>query len=339
MRFPRFWNWQALTLTPGLLFIAVLLLTDQLAYGIEGFDKFRKFKHIYEPSGIVQLADERFVVVEDEAASPVGIFTLDNEGETQETYLARASLFSLISSDRALNTLDDLEGVTTDSEGRIYAITSHSRKNDGKRRDSREQLVRFRLQDDGITDFKAIHGLRKRIARHHDLLKDAARLRDVKDDQGFNIEALSFDSSGRKLLIGMRGPLADKHAVIVTLENPHAVFDSEAKPEISQQLITLDLDGGGIRAMCYDPTINGYLIIARKQGKDFKLWLWSGDPGSSPTRVKIKGTKNLRQAEGITPVIIDGKPAGILIVSDEGDSNSGTPGRYLFVSYEQLEFR
>ena len=107
MRTPRIWNRQAQSLFLGLFFLAVLLPYSR-AYGIQGFDKFRKFKQIYEPSGIIQLADERFVVVEDEASTPLDIFTLDNEGKTQETYLARSSFFSF-STDRALNALDDLE--------------------------------------------------------------------------------------------------------------------------------------------------------------------------------------------------------------------------------------
>ena len=338
MQFPRFCERQTLIVRLS-LFLMVLLSPYHPAYGIEGFDKFRKFQQIYEPSGVVQLADERFVVVEDEAANPLDSFTLNHQGETQETYLARASLFSLTSSDRALNALEDLEGLTVDSEEWIYAITSHSRTLNGKRRNDREQLVRFRLRDGGITDFKVIRGLRKRISKRHDLLKGSAKLRDVKRNQGFNIEALSFDPGGKKMLIGMRGPLYGEDAIIVTLENPNAVFESNAKPKISKQLITLDFGGGGIRAMCYDPMTDGYLIITRKQGKRFKLWLWSGDPDASPRRVKIKGTKNLRQAEGITPVRIGGKPAGILIVSDEGDSANRKPGRYLFVTYEQLDIR
>ncbi len=338
MQVPPLRNWQALTLGLGLFFMAILV-PDKLAHGLEGFEKFREFKKIYEPSGLVQLADESFVVVEDEASSPLDLFDLDEQGDTRETYLARASLFNLTSKDRALNALEDLEGLTVNSDGWLYAVTSHSRNIDGKRRDGREQLARFRLRDGQISDFEVVRNLRKRITKRHDLLKDSAKWRDVKGDEGFNIEAMTFDASGQKLLIGFRGPLDGDDAVIVTLDNPERIFSAGEKPEISQQLIRLDLDGGGIRAMCYDPSLEAYLIIARKQDKRFKLWRWDGDPDSKPVRVKIVGSKNLRQAEGITPVRVDGKPVGLLIVSDEGDNRSGKPGRYLFVTYDQLNIR
>ena len=44
----------------------------------------------------------------------------------------------------------------------------------------------------------------------------------------------------------------------------------------------------------------------------------------------------LRQAEGVTPVVRDGVPAVVLIVSDEGDGLRGKPGRFVFISYSQI---
>ena len=303
---------------------------------IASFEKFRKFEQIYEPSGVQQLPDGRFVVVEDEAVHPLDVFSLQPDGQLTEQPLYRSSLFSWSSSNRVLNTLEDLEAVAVDDQARIYAITSHSRKENGKRDDKREQLVRFGLDGEQVVDFKVMRGLRKKISRQHESLKDATRIRDVKDGNGFNIEGLSFDAARQKLLIGLRSPLAGSKAIIVVLENPRAVFDLDEKPRISDRLITLDLAGGGIRAMSYDPHLGGFLIISRKPGKSFKLWLWSGDADESPQRLRIPGIKNLRQSEGITPVILDGNPAGILIVSDDGMGLKGKPGHYLFTRYEQL---
>lgn len=304
--------------------------------GIASFEKFRKFEQIYEPSGVQQLPDGRFVVVEDEAVHPLDVFSLQSDGQLIEHPLYRSSLFSWSSSNRVLNTLDDLEAVAVDDLGLVYAITSHSRKENGKRDDRREQLVRFGLEGEQVVDFKVMRGLRKKISRQHESLKDATKIRDVKDGGGFNIEGLSFDAEKQKLLIGLRSPLAGSNAIIVVIENPHAVFDRGEKARISDQLIELDLAGGGIRAMSYDPHLDGFLIISRKPNKSFKLWLWSGDADESPKRLRTPGIKNLRRSEGITPVVLDGRPAGILIVSDDGMGLKRKPGHYLFLRYEQL---
>ena len=321
-------------------FLSLLLFGLSInSHGTEGiplFEEFRKFEQIYEPSGVQQLPDGRFLVVEDEAVHPLGIFSLQTDGQVSEQPLYRSSLFSWSSPNRVLNTLEDLEAVALDEQGRIYAITSHSRKANGKRDDKREQLARFGLEGEQIVDFKVLRGLRKKISAQHGSLKDAARIRDVKDGDGFNIEGLSFDAAKQNLLIGLRSPLAGENAIIVVLENPQAVFDHDEKPRISDRLIELDLAGGGIRAMCYDPHLGGFLIISRKPNKSFKLWLWSGAADKAPQRLRIPDIKDLRQAEGVTPVILDGRPAGILIVSDDGMGLKRKPGHYLFLRYEQL---
>lgn len=307
------------------------------AEGIQGFNKFRKFEKIYEPSGVLQLPDERFLVIEDEAAHPLGVFSLQVDGQVSEQSLYNSSLLSWTSPNRALSTLEDLEAVTADDQGRIYTITSHSRKEDGKRTDKREQLARFTLDGEQIVDFKVLRGLRKKISAQHSSLKDAGKIRDVKDSGGFNIEGLSFDAAKQNLLIGLRSPLAGSDdAIIVVLENPQAVFDEDEEPRISDRLIELDLHGGGIRALNYDPHLGGFLIISRKPGKSFKLWLWNGNVGTKPKRLKVPEIKDLRQAEGVTPVRLNGRPEGILIVSDDGIALKGKPGHYLFLRYEQL---
>ena len=323
---------------PGLLLLLLALAGACIgtAGDTDWFKKFRKFERIYEPSGVQQLPDGRFVVVQDEASHPLDLFTLQPDGGVAEQPLFRRSLFSWSSSNRALNTLEDLEALAVDDQGLIYAITSHSRKENGKRADTREQLVRFGLDGGQVIDFRVVRGLRKRITARHRSLKDAAKVRNVKDDGGFNIEGLSFDATKENLLLGLRSPLAGSKAIVVVLTDPGAMFDSDARPQVSDRLIELDLDGGGIRGMSYDPHLGGFLIIGAKPGKAFKLWLWSGDAKDAPQRLRVPDVKNLRQAEGVAPVRLDGQPVGILIVSDDGDGVRGKPGRYLFLRYGQL---
>ena len=78
------------------------------------FDKFQKFKRIYEPSGVQQLPDGRFVVVEDEAAHPMGMFSLAADGQVAGQSLYRHSMFIWSSLNRALSALEDLEAMALD---------------------------------------------------------------------------------------------------------------------------------------------------------------------------------------------------------------------------------
>lgn len=320
-------------LVSGLLLLATACSVGNAGDAEEGF---RKFENIYEPSGVQQLPDGRFVVVEDESSQPISLFTLGPDGNAEEQALWRKSLTGWLSSNRALGSLEDLEDVSIDAEGRIYAITSHSRKSGGKRDDQREHIVRFGLHGADVVDMRIKRGLRKAINHAHDFLREASKIRDVKGDDGFNIEGLSFDRDKRHLLIGLRAPLMDERAVIVTLLNPQAMFDDDAEPLVDPQLQLLDLDRGGIRAMAWDEHLGGYLIVSRRPDKNFKLWLWDGHAANAPTRLRAPELGKLRQAEGVTPVVRDGQPLGVLIVSDEGNGLSGKPGRFVLIPYAEL---
>lgn len=319
-----------------LILIPLLFAFSGMSTTSAGKERFRKFDRIYEPSGALQLPDGRFLVVEDEAAHPLSVFTLGELGVEREQPLWRASLFSIFDDNRELRNLDDLEGVSLGRDGWIYAITSHSRKESGKRNNDREQLLRFRLDGDQVEQLQVVRGLRKAIRKTHGTLKAATKIREVKQENGFIIEGLAFDGQRESLLIGLRGPRLDERAVVIRLRNPAALFEEDVKPDIDPRLITLDLARGGIRAMEWDDHLDGYLIVSRRPGKSFKLWLWSGDPDEAPQRLRSDAIKQLRQAEGITPVRRDGQPLGVLIVSDEGSGLTGRPGRYLRLDYSQI---
>jgi hypothetical protein len=319
----------------GLPLLGLFHLSEGAGGPLE-FRDFRPFSTIYEPSGVQQLPDGRFIVVEDEAAYALDLFTLESDGQVSERPLYRASMLSWAVPGGNLGTFEDLEAVAADGRGNVFAITSHSRKENGKRHANREQLIRFRVAGDRVVDVHRVHNLRKRITKKHSFLKAAAKEREVKEEGGFNIEGLSFDADKQHLLVGFRSPLAKKDAIIVTVENPSAIFEQNEKPRVSDDVIRLDLKGGGIRALSYDPHLDGYLIISRKPGKAFKLWFWDGVPGSKPHRIRAASIKDLRQAEGITPFRLHNEPRGILIVSDDGDGVQGKPGHYVFISYEQI---
>ena len=176
---------------------------------------FRPLTGIYEPSAIQQLTDGRFLVVEDEKDHPLSLVTIGADGSVSSTVLT-ATLLQVFSS---FWKLDDLEGLAADRAGFVYAITSHSRDDDGDEKKSRERLARFRVEDERVVDPKVVDGLKKALTTRHAVLAAAAQVRDVKAGGGLNIEALEVTPDQQRLLIGFRSPLRDGRALIASVEN------------------------------------------------------------------------------------------------------------------------
>jgi hypothetical protein len=296
---------------------------------------FQDLIDIYEPSAIQQLADGRFLVVEDEKQHPFSLLTIDSA--------ERVSVIPLTPGPQeagdAFRKLDDLEGLARDRAGYVYAITSHSRDGDGDEKKSRDKLVRFRVEGEQVVATKVVSGLKPALLAAHPVLATAAAIRDVKADGGFNIEALEISADQQHLQIGFRSPLLAHRAVIASVENLAAIFDADEPPRISPTLITLDLDGHGIRGISYLPALEGYLLIsgpvAREQ-MQFQLWFWSGHRDAPARRISVPGLQGFEHAEGISPAVIDGRQC-IMIVSDDGSREAGRCARFLLLDLDQLQ--
>ena len=204
---------------------------------------FQPLTGIYEPSAIQQLPDGRFLVVEDEKSHPLSLVTIGADGSVDSTALT-AGLLQMFSD---FWKLDDLEGLALDRAGYVYAITSHSRDDDGDEKKSREKLVRFRIDGERVVDPKVVDGLKRALTARHPVLATAARVRDVKTRGGLNIEALEISPDQKRLLIGFRSPLRDGRALIASIENPSGIFEADEVPRVGAALEELDLGGHGIR--------------------------------------------------------------------------------------------
>lgn len=296
---------------------------------------FQPLTGIYEPSAIQQLPDGRFLVVEDEKQHPFSLVTLHLDGRVSSVPLST----QVQGDSGGFRKLDDLEGMALDQSGNIYAITSHSRDGDGDQKKSRNKLVRFRIVDDRITEPHVVKELKSALLAAHPALVAAAKIRDVKDDEGFNIEALEISPDQQHLLIGFRSPLLDNHAIIASVENHAAIFDAGDAPKISNMLITLDLDGYGIRGLCHAPALNGYLVIsgpASSEPVQFQLWFWNGQIDEPARHVSIPGLPGFEHAEGVCPAVIDGQPR-IVIVSDDGSRKAERFARFMLLDPAQLQ--
>ncbi len=297
---------------------------------------FQPLSGIHEPSAIQYLPDGRFLVVEDEKSHPFSLVSLDPRGIKVDPL--RPGWFEF---DNAFWKLDDLEGLALDRSGRIVAITSHSRDGDGDEKKSREKLVRFRIEGDDVVDKQVARGLKTALVAAHPVFAEAAAVKDVKNLGGLNIEALEFQPGSDRLWLGFRGPLLDGRAILATLENTDAVFDAVAEPRIASQLTTLDLGGNGLRGMAWIPALRGYLLIAgpvAREQRHFELWFWSGQTEAPARRVELPGLPGFAHAEGISPAVVEGREA-IILVSDDGDRAAGRPAGYLLFAPEDLRIR
>lgn len=295
---------------------------------------FKPLTGIFEPSAIQQLPDGRFLVVEDEKSHPLSLFAIDADGGVTSTSLA-TGFFQWAG---GFGKLDDLEGLALDRAGFVYGITSHSRDDDGDEKKSREKLVRFRVEGEQVADPRVVSGLKKALTQRHAVLAAAAQMTDVKADGGLNIEALGISPDQKRLLLGLRSPVRGGRALIASIENPSAIFDSHEAPRIAPLLDELDLGGHGIRGLSYVPALGAYLVIggpASREPASFGLWRWSGEAGAPAIRQEVPGLRSLEKAEGVSPAFIGGR-ARIIIVSDDGRRETGTFAGYLLLDPGQL---
>ena len=288
----------------------------------------------YEPSAIQQLPDGRFLIAEDEKEHAFSLVTLDAGGVRKHTPLS-AGWFD--GGDDVWN-MDDLEGLALDSRGYCYAITSHSRDEDGELKKPRTRLARFKIEKNQLLKPRVVGGLRRALTQRHPVLAAAAEVTQVKSGGGLNIEALEI-TPDQRLLIGFRSPLQDGSALMASVDNVAAVFDEGAAPQVSGVLQALDLGGQGIRGMAYVAALGGYLLISGPAGREdeaFGLWFWRGQPGDPARRVTVPGLPGFAHAEGVCPALIDGVQK-ILIVSDDGSRKDRKFSSFLLLAPAQLQ--
>lgn len=287
------------------------------------------FSDIYEPSAVFQLSDGRVLLVEDEDTRAMNILTISANGSLIENKEANLQLTNGFE-----DKLDDLEGLTADHNGFIYATTSHSSRKNGNREPNREQLVRFRVKGHDVTDITSTTTLRDDLTNSKQLLAAIkAKTDEDPDFDTLNIEGLTYYHKTDDLMLGLRSPMAGESAIVVPVTNPEAVFSKKAAPVFGKPIF-LDLNGGGIRSLHFSSALNKYVIaneIPNEKGKDYsKIWTWSGNPQDAPVALDLPELSDLKNIEGIDSVKVNGK-AKLLFTADEGNEKKDKPAKYRFV--------
>ena len=293
-----------------------------------------EFNDIYEPSAVQQLPDGRLLVVEDEATRALSLMSIGADGSLVEDSVADLKLMRGFG--RKLN---DLEGLSIDDREFIYAITSHSLNNKGERNPEREQMLRFRIAGSAVGDISSFAGLRDAIAEDAELKQAVAEAAGVPADFArLNIEGLAYHRASKTLMLGVREPTVAGQSMILVIRNPDSVFDHGETPHFGAPIL-LDLQGGGVRALSYDPVLGSFLIVNEIEGHEgnrySQLWSWSGEAGIPAQPVALPDIINLNNVESIDSVMVHGE-ARLLIMSDEGNEEKNRPAKYMMLDYGQL---
>jgi len=213
--------------------------------------------------------------------------------------------------------IEDIEDISTDGTY-FYVVSSQSRP----KAIAKEGLVRFKFdaRSQSVEGVESIGGLKSF------LVDNVAELREEGDRKGkhggINIEGLACDMQRGRLLLALRSPIIDDHALVIPLRlrDARGAFSLDNLEVEGSNAIRLALGGIGIRGMEYDARANVFLIIsgaAEDQDQtDFGLWEWNGDEKQPVLRETNRFDRSLKP-EGVTRVT-NGKRDFIFIVFDAG---------------------
>lgn len=292
------------------------------------------FQSVYEPSAVQQLPDGRLLVLEDEAARAVRLLSFTPEGTLIEDEAVDARII------RAFRQkLNDMEALTRDDDGYVYAISSHSRTREGRRRPDRERFLRFRIQGNDVRELKAYDGLIDVLENSPELKQlIKARTGTQLDFKTTNIEGMAYDPRSRRLLLGFRDPEFNEQSMIVSIGNPKEVFEENATPYfVDVQFI--DIKGGGIRSLNYDPVLKAFVLtneVKDEDGTKFsQLWIWSGETKSPPKPVQLPNLRHMKNVEAVDSIKLNGQPR-LVLMSDEGNAEKQLSAKYMLVDYNEL---
>ena len=170
----------------------------------------------------------------------------------------------------------------------------------------------------------------------HDLIRERTKA-EVSFEE-INIEGMAFDPVKKRLVLGFRDPEFNNMALVAFISNPKDVFERNAKPEFDEVAI-LDIDGGGIRSINYDPVLKNYVIaneVKDENGQKFsQLWTWSGNPTDEPQKISLPNLQHITNVEAVDSITVNGKPQMILM-GDEGNASQKITAKYMLVDYSQL---
>lgn len=255
----------------------------------------------FEASGIAHVEGSRqFLFVDDDRPRDVFVLELSRSG-VQEGQVRTIPLAAHVT---------DMEGITSD--GKYFYVVGSQSKATGFEGDG---LVRFTY--DPLTQrtgsVESIRGLKAWLAEHVPELRGIDRR---TGDHVLNIEGLAWDPASQRLLLGLRAPVLDDHALVVPvrLAGPGALFSRE-NLRIAGATIRLPLNGAGIRSIEFDEESRSFVLITgaalNEETREFQVLEWNGDATSSPR--DIAEYHRALKPEGMTRAFLEGRSVHVLV--------------------------
>ncbi|HEU5077446.1 MAG TPA: DUF3616 domain-containing protein [Polyangiaceae bacterium] len=286
------------------------------------------FEGACDASGAVPLDERRFAVADDED-SVLRIYDAERGGPPLYTVDVSGGLDVAKKPEKAKKKAKrppkrrkvaetDIEAATVIGQ-RAYWITSHARTKSGKRDPARFKFF--------ATELPRRQGPQQPIGLPYtalvdDMLADPrlAALGLAKAAEhppaagGLNIEGMTATPEG-KLLLGLRQPVHQGKAVVLTLDNPDGVLRGDHARFGPPTL--LDLGGLGVRALSW--WRGNYLVVAGARGADLGSRLYRWDGAARPAELPEVRFDDLNPEGFFTPEARD----TILILSDDGTKPVG----------------
>ena len=257
---------------------------------------------MFEASGVVEVPDNGVLFVDDNSSTEILWMELSADGRQ----LGPAVKVPLGA------TVIDPEAMTTD--GTYFYLVGSQSMSKGTQGDG---IVRFRFDASRrqVVERASIAALKAFLAAHVKELNGIDPRR--ADDEEFNIEGLAWDPVRSRLLLGLRAPVIDGHALVIPLKlrDPRGPFEADNLEVEGGKAIRLALGGSGIRSLEYDTVSGSFWVItgatSNCENEDFRLLEWREGPGG-PVFTECMYSSKLK-AEGITRVTVGGTTTRFLV--------------------------
>jgi hypothetical protein len=258
----------------------------------------------FEASGVVEVPASNGVLFVDDK-NPEHIFWMELTADARQASPAVKVPLGA--------TVVDPEDITTDG-AHFYVVGSQS-KPEGTEGDG---ILRFRFDSSQrrVVELASIAGLKAFLATRVEELKGVDPRRGSEEE--LNIEGLAWDPVRSRLLLGLRAPVIDGHALVIPLKmrNPHGAFQADNLKVDGGKAIRLALGGAGIRSLEYDEASGVFWVItgaaSSKETEDFRLLEWR-DGSGGPAFTELARYSSSLKPEGITRATAGGASHRFLV--------------------------